>query len=203
MKSPIWHLSLGPVWGGLTKETMASPSIAVWEKVAPQALVWSQTIESLFICPQCLSSCCPHAVSQMEWVPVSLCTGLLRGTPWDSSSLSLPQLQFPLVLQPGVMGLLFMAPKPWAGGPAVGLGPFTPKGSPPQWKYYSWFLFITHGCGTSLFLAFVSPTHQCGFHSFWLQVVLNDAFYSLVLILIWLSTHDLDTANLCFYSLDA
>lgn len=146
-----------------------------------------------------LSPCCiSDGVS-----PISLCTVLLRGTPWDSSSLSLPQLQFPLVLQPGVMGLLFMAPKPWAGGPAVGLGPFTPKGSPPQWKYYSWFLFTTHGCGTSLFLAFVSPTHQCGFHSFWLQVVLNDAFYSLVLILIWLSTHDLDTANLCFYSLDA
>lgn len=165
IESPIWHLSLGSLWGeGLTKGAMASASISAWEKVAPQALVLKPNNSvSLYMSPvpfKLLSQC---FISK----GVSHSLSVHRGIPWNSSCLSLPQLQFPLVLQLEIMGLLFMVLKPGVGRLPRVLGPFIFKVVTSPIKVLLLIFIYNTQAWVNMFLVFLS------YPSMWLLFILT------------------------------
>ena len=105
-----------------------------------------------------LSSCCPSARVQREWVWVSPCMSPLGGTAWDSRSFHFPQSQYSLFFiarnykdfssrhwNPDLEGLV------WGWDPQS-------SGGLPQPSSPSWFFTTICGCGTSLFCVSALPT---------------------------------------------
>ena len=89
---------------GLSRGAIASPTSSVLVKAVPHLSPWCQTLQSLPVCHCGLSSCCPGAGAQQQWVWVSPCTGALRGTAWESSSF-FHQLILHWFLQPEAIGI--------------------------------------------------------------------------------------------------
>lgn len=87
-----------------------------------------------------------------------MCGPFNRNT-WDSrcplSHSATVSMGFP---SQNLWGLLFLVLEPWAGEPGVRLGFLTVQRGPPQPRYPSRFLMITHQCGTSLFLISASTS---------------------------------------------
>ena len=134
MESQTCCLPASSVGGGFIKETIACASTSIWEKAArpPQFSLWCQTIQVLQVCLWCLSSCCPSAEAQREWVWVSFSVHPLRGTAWNSSNLHIPQPQSLLLFTPRSYRDFCL--EPWTGEPSVGSGPLFLRGEPLQWR---------------------------------------------------------------------
>lgn len=149
MESQIWHPPVGPVGGGLSKETMSFASTSARKRAAPLALVLMSDNAvplciSLKLLPQCWSS---------KWVIlVSPCVGPLRA----SAALLTPtgEPQFPLVFTAKSYWDFFSwYQNPGLGEPCEGPGPLVPWWWPPQRKYFSQFLITSWGYDTSSFLS--------------------------------------------------
>ena len=78
------------------------------------------------ICHWCLSSCYPGVAAQREWVWVSPCAGLLRGTAWKSKSF-FHWLNSCWFLQSEVMGTYLPGIGTLGWGPSLGLRALAPK----------------------------------------------------------------------------
>ena len=83
--SQTWHPSAGFMRGGLKRGKMASARTFFWEKAVPQLLPRCQTTQFPLVCLWCLSRFFPSSGVQKEWARVTPCSGLLRGTAWDSN----------------------------------------------------------------------------------------------------------------------
>ena len=116
----IWPLpsSLSLWEEGSSKKQRPLPAFQSGRKLPsiPLLLLWCLTIQFLPVCLWCLSSCCLHAGTQMEWVRVSVhgpfMKNCLRPRKFLSSSASIPVGFYSQKLG----GLLFPTLKPCAGG---------------------------------------------------------------------------------------
>ena len=126
---------------------MASASTFVWEK----AIALMSEISFL---PY--MSLVPFELLLQHWnsqgrYQVSLCIGPLRGTAWDSKSiLSHSSTTSDHFYRQKLKGLLFLALKPWARGPGIGMEALVPR-------YPCPFLFNPCGCGTNPFHGSTPP----------------------------------------------
>lgn len=113
------------------------PALVSGKKLPLQPSSWRQTIQIIPIVPWHVSSFCPRAEAQNEWIhqQVSLCVRPLR----RMLGLQLPSIHlFPT--SPGfkiqkLWRLLSLEVEPWPGKP--GVGPLTPLGGSLQPRYLS------------------------------------------------------------------
>ena len=119
---------------------------------------WHQTSDFLPVSLVPLS-CYPSTGAQGQWVRVSLCTGPLGGTSWDSRSPHLTQAQSPLVFTDRSYGdFSSWHWNPGLAGGWCGAGIPHSSGGPLLPRYPSWFLSAACGCGSSPFPISTPPT---------------------------------------------
>ena len=196
----MWGKQYEPDWWSLlalcgkasSKEQWPLPALLSERKLPLQFFPWCWIIQFLPIYLWCLSSCCPHAGAQREWIWVSPCMGPLRGSAWDSRSFHLSQSQSPLVFTTKSYGTGTLG---W-GGLVWGWDPSLLGGTSASQDISPSFYLPHIGVGPACFAFCSSYNSWCGFffnsvvvgllfssvysHSEWLL------FCSLVVILMWL-----------------
>ena len=147
------HVPAGSVWGGLSKGTVASAHLSVWEKTVPLILLWCQTLQFLSVYHWYLSSRYLSIGAQKEWVWVSLCVGSLMATAWDSRSFFY-QLNPHWCCSQKLWDLFSCHWNPGLGGLVWGWYSSLPR-------YTSWF-FIHHTCTWDQPIPHLRSSYQYG-----------------------------------------